>query len=124
MAYRFKDRLAHVGARHQAVAGEWVTYTAGSQSLRVWATPILLSPIELGVVRDPSMLRVDYTDWAIDYEQIKSVYPPTEQHKIRTKNGAEYDVSAMGNDDPCYIHSTTDRNRVIVHSIQTVEGAR
>lgn len=81
--------------------------------------PIMISPEEMGVPRDPSQLRIERQDWVAEVKELGSLYPPLDGDKIIAFRGSEFRVKSMGMEEPCYSHTTSTRDRVLIHSIRT-----
>jgi len=118
MTYRFQDRLRHASDRFAEVNTEDVIYIAGNKQKPIKVSPILMSSDELNP-GDPSMVRLERQDFAIDREQLGSFYPPAPGHKIKRLTGEVFVLNSMGVSEPPYVHVTSSRDRVIVHTIRT-----
>lgn len=118
MAYEFQDRLRHVGDRMADLNKEPIAYIAGDAELSIMASPVLISPDEM----DPNNVsdtRVERQDFVIDRPLLGPYYPPEIGHKIRRlRTGEEFILTSMGADEPPYVHTTSRRERVIVHTIR------
>lgn len=126
MPYSLQDRLGHTNRRMSQVNNLCATYITGTTQIPVDVSPILISPDEL-TPGDSSITRVERQDfglWKCSHgpngeRGLGSVYPPADGHKIRLADGSEYVVKAMGFDEPPYIHTTSNRERLIVHTVRT-----
>lgn len=123
MSYRFQNRLRHADDRMAEVNTEAVTYIAirsGKTIERaINASPILVAPDEI-MDADPAATRVERQDWGIDVTQstFSDLHPPIPGDKIRRQNREEYAANSMGRDEPPYIHTTSSRTRILLHTVR------
>jgi len=96
---------------------EAVTYIRSGQETPIAVSPILLSADELGP-GDGSMTRVEYQDFAIDRSELGPLYPPKVGDQIRRLTGELFILTSMGTSEPPYVHTTSARDRVIVHTVR------
>jgi hypothetical protein len=118
MAYRFQDRLQHANDRFTQVNTEFVTYIRGTIERQISASPILISADELGTSED-SITRTERQDFAINVCELGTLYPPIPSDRIRRGTGEEFILSSMGIDDPPFVHVTSNRTRLIVHTVRS-----
>lgn len=118
MTYRFQDRLQHTNKRFAEINTECVTYIRGGREVLLDASPILMSSDEISPGGVASLIRIERQDFAIDKCKLGPLYPP-EPNDVIKWNGARYKVSSMGSDEPPYVHVTSNRSRLIVHTIRT-----
>lgn len=118
MAYRFQDRLRHASNRFAEVNTEDVMYIRGDYQKPIKVSPILMSSEEL-TAGDASSVRIERQDFAIDRCQLgEELYPPRNGDRIRRLTREVFIVNSMGSNEPPYVHVTSTRDRVIVHSIR------
>lgn len=127
MSYSFQSRLRHASNRFSEVNWECATYvTVDGSEFGIHVSPILISADELSP-GDASLLRVerqDFVVWRCDRgpkgaKGLGSHYPPSLGDKIRRADGDEFELTSMGRDEPPYTHVTSERNRVILHTVRT-----
>jgi hypothetical protein len=119
MTYRMQDRLQHASDRFAEVNTESVIYIRGTTELPIAASPILISADEI-MDGDPAATRTERQDWGIIRSLLGSLYPPRPNDKIRRQGtGEEFVLASMGRDEPPYVHVTSNRSRVIVHTVRT-----
>lgn len=126
MTYNFPTRLRHVSERMSQVNTACATYIRGGAEHPIDVSPILISPDELNVGGNPSLNAVerqDFVVWRCDRGPdgkigLGTLYPPSPAtDKIRF-NGDTYAISSMGTDEPPFIHTTTKRDRLIIHTVR------
>lgn len=89
-------------------------------------SPILISSDELSPGGLSSLVRVERQDFVIfkcargpnGEVGLGSLYPPTQGDKIEWDNQT-FAISSMGVDEPPFSHTTSNRERVIVHTVRT-----
>jgi hypothetical protein len=88
----------------------------------VKVSPILMSADELSP-GNPSSVRVEFQDFAIDVDQLQNLYPPEIADRVEfLKNNETFTLTPIGVDEPPYQHVTTNRDRVMVHTQRTTRG--
>ncbi len=93
-------------------------YIVGTIERPINASPILISADEI-MDGDPAATRTERQDWAINLSELKGLYPPVPGHKIRNQEtGEEFVLMSMGRDEPPYVHVTSSRTRIIVHTVR------
>lgn len=126
MAYSFPTRLKHISKRMSQVNNACGTYIRGGLETPIDLSPILISPDELNAGGVDSLTHVEHQDFALwrcdpgpdGKIGLGSLYPPRAGDKIRFKDDI-YTLVSMGMDDPVFIHITSNRDRLIVHSVRT-----
>jgi hypothetical protein len=129
MTYNFPKRLQHVSKRMSQVNTACALYVRGGIETPIDISPILISPDELNVGGDPSLVHVerqDFVVWKCDRGPdgkigLGTLYPPRPSDKI-VFQGDTFSISSMGMDDPPFIHTTSNRDRLIIHTVRTGTG--
>lgn len=126
MVYNFQDRLSHANKRFSEVNQACGIYVRGTIRFPITVSPVLISANEVGPTGDPSQLRVerqDFVVWRCDRGPAGELglgthYPPRAGDKIEWGNQT-FTLTSMGSDEPPYTHVTSNRERLIVHSVRT-----
>lgn len=117
MTYRLQDRFQHASDRFSEVNTEDVIYIRGTIERPIVASPILISADELGTSED-SITRTERQDFAVNVAELQNLYPPIPTDRIRRQTGEQFIVSSMGVDEPPFVHVTSRRNRIIIHTVR------
>lgn len=120
MTYRFSNRLQHANERFAEVNTSPFIYirpeTPNNIEFAINASPILISGDEFSG-GDVATVRVERHDFAIDVADIQRIYPPRANDRLRNQDTREeFMLVSMGGNDPPYVHTTSNRSRVIVHT--------
>lgn len=118
MTYRFQDRLQHANDRFSEVNTEDCIYIRGNIQRPIAASLILISADELSTTED-SITRTERQDIAVNVSELRDLYPPIPTDRIeRQDTGEQFVVSSMGADEPPFVHITSNRSRVIIHTVR------
>ena len=120
MTYKFGNRLQHANDRFGEVNRGCFIYIRPEEpnniEFPVVASPILISADEFSG-GDVATVRVERHDFAIDVSEIQRIYPPRANDRLRNQETREeFMLVSMGGSDPPYVHTTSNRSRVIVHT--------
>jgi len=116
---KFQDRLEHVGTRLDECNGETVSIRRGGTTVTdKIASPVLQMAED--IIPGIAQTRVDYTEWGVDVDQwdfgAGPVVPLHGDIIIRADNGNQYQVTAMGTDNPVFRYTTSDKTRMLVNT--------
>lgn len=120
MTYKFSNRLQHANTRFAQVNTVGFVYIRPSDpnntEFPINASPILISADEFSG-GDIATVRVERHDFAIDVSEIQRIYPPRANDRLRNlETREEFMLVSMGGSDPPFVHTTSNRSRVIVHT--------
>lgn len=125
MGYQFRSRLRHVANRMSEVNQSCGYYIRGTSRFQITVGPILIASDELNPGGVSSLVRVERQDFAIwrcdsgpnGEIGLGSFYPPRPGDKIEWDNQT-FAASSMGTDEPCFTHTESNRERLIVHTVR------
>lgn len=118
MTYRYQDRLQHANDRFAEVNTEDCIYIRGNIQRPIKASLILISADELSTTED-SITRTERQDIAINTSELGNLYPPIPTDRIKRQDTNEqFVVSSMGSDEPPFVHITSNRKRLILHTVR------
>ena len=125
MTYTFQDRIRHTSRRMAEVNTSCAIYVRGNIQRPIDVSPVLISAEELGPSGEPSLTllqRHDFALWRCDpgpdgRKGLGNLYPPQDTDKI-VWNGDTFAVNSMGSGEPPYIHTTSNRERIIIHTVR------
>lgn len=118
MSY-FQDRLKKVGERMNEKNGETVSITRGGSTTNdVTASPVIKREAE-EFIPGLSATHIEFQTWGINVADYKiggtEVIPEVGDLITRT-NGEICRVSAFDEEQPPYVHLTSNRDRYLVHT--------
>lgn len=133
-----QSRLKHADRRfsqmNRKVDGEGqpycLIYIRDGDEYPIDASPILIPSEELSP-GDVSTVRIERQDFAIwrcssgpnGERGLGKLYPPIPDDGLRDpKTGEVFQVMSMGLNEPPYMHTTSSRERLIVHTIRVEAG--
>lgn len=124
MANYLQSRLQHANDRFAELNQEPFIYIREDEDGNVIERPINASPILISADElmdgDVAATRVERHDFAIDVTGstgLGFLYPPKPNDKLRRQSTREeYVLTSMRNQEPPYVHTTSNRKRVIVHT--------
>jgi hypothetical protein len=84
--------------------------------------PILISSDEI-TPGNASATRLEYQDFGIEVIHLKNLYPPLEGDKVeRLDTHERFTAASMGMDEPPFQHTTSNRERILVHTHRDSRG--
>jgi hypothetical protein len=115
------ERLNYLGSRFKAKDGEAVVLTLREGDEITDTLDIDLACPQHQVAEelfpDGLILRTEIMDWLIDKADLGALFPPRPGMFItRTGTGEVYQVTALGDTEPCWRYVTSQHNRVRIHT--------
>lgn len=122
MVYRLSDRLQHANDRMTAVNSEPFILRrvtdVGTIERPITASPILISGDEV-MAGDAAVTSIERHDFGINVSELGNLYPLLPGDiLIRQLNREQFKIMSMGKDERPYVHTTSNRKRIICHTVQ------